>query len=191
MPDEAWCERLRGPVAAGPARSRSARSDGQRPRRRGARFADDADDAGSAGRRAGEPVDPAVLRRSGRARARAAGGRMRLDRRLPGDRIGTAAAARTTRQAHAPTGSPTSRCCAGPTDLDVETWFTRWHVDHTPVAIETQSTFGYTQNAVVRALTPDAPGIAAIVEELFPIEATSRSARVLRCRRRRRPAATG
>jgi hypothetical protein len=60
-----------------------------------------------------------------------------------------------------------------PADFDVETWFTRWHVDHTPVAIETQSTFGYTQNAVVRALTPDAPVLAAIVEELFPIEATS------------------
>jgi hypothetical protein len=39
------------------------------------------------------------------------------------------------------------------------------------VAIETQSTFGYTQNWVVRTLTPDAPGIAGIVEELFPIEA--------------------
>jgi EthD domain len=60
-----------------------------------------------------------------------------------------------------------------PDHLDTETWFTRWHVDHTPVAIETQSTFGYTQNAVVRALTPDAPALAAIVEELFPLEATS------------------
>jgi hypothetical protein len=39
------------------------------------------------------------------------------------------------------------------------------------VAIETQSTFGYTQNAVVRALTPDAPELAGIVEELFPAEA--------------------
>jgi hypothetical protein len=60
-----------------------------------------------------------------------------------------------------------------PADLDEATWRQRWHIDHTPVAIETQSTFGYTQNAVVRALTPDAPEIAAIVEELFPIEATS------------------
>lgn len=41
------------------------------------------------------------------------------------------------------------------------------------MAIETQSTFGYTQNWVVRALTPDAPGIAGIVEELFPIEAVT------------------
>jgi hypothetical protein len=59
-----------------------------------------------------------------------------------------------------------------PAELDPETWFTRWHIDHTPVAIATQSTFGYTQNAVVRVLTPRAPDLAAIVEELFPIEAT-------------------
>jgi hypothetical protein len=60
-----------------------------------------------------------------------------------------------------------------PADLDEETWFARWHLDHTPVAIETQSTFGYTQNAVVRTLTAGAPTLAAIVEELFPIEAVS------------------
>jgi hypothetical protein len=59
-----------------------------------------------------------------------------------------------------------------PDELDAETWFTRWHVDHTPVAIATQSTFGYTQNAVVRALTSEAPTVDAIVEELFPLEAT-------------------
>jgi hypothetical protein len=55
-----------------------------------------------------------------------------------------------------------------PADLDDATWRQRWHINHTPVAIETQSTFGYTQNAVVRALTPAAPVIDAIVEELFP-----------------------
>ncbi|WP_123028973.1 EthD domain-containing protein [Mycolicibacterium stellerae] len=60
-----------------------------------------------------------------------------------------------------------------PADLDEATWLSRWHVDHTPVAIETQSTFGYTQNAVVRALTAGAPAISAIVEELFPAEAIS------------------
>ena len=60
-----------------------------------------------------------------------------------------------------------------PADLDEATWLSRWHIDHTPVAIETQSTFGYTQNAVVRALTPDAPAISVIVEELFPAEAIS------------------
>ena len=60
-----------------------------------------------------------------------------------------------------------------PADLDEPTWRQRWHIDHTPVAIETQSTFGYTQNTVVRALTPGATVIDAIVEELFPIEAIS------------------
>jgi hypothetical protein len=60
-----------------------------------------------------------------------------------------------------------------PDDLDATTWRQRWHIDHTPVAIATQSTFGYTQNEVVHPLTPGAPVIDAIVEELFPIEATS------------------
>jgi hypothetical protein len=58
-----------------------------------------------------------------------------------------------------------------PADLDQATWLTRWQGGHTSVAIETQSIFGYTQNWVVRTLTPDAPGIAGIVEELFPAEA--------------------
>ncbi|KAA8960494.1 EthD domain-containing protein [Mycobacterium sp.] len=60
-----------------------------------------------------------------------------------------------------------------PAVLDPVSWLRRWQNDHTPVAIETQSIFGYTQNAVVRALTPGAPEIAGIVEELFPIEAIS------------------
>jgi hypothetical protein len=58
-----------------------------------------------------------------------------------------------------------------PNDLDEPTWLARWQRDHTPVAIATQSTFGYVQNYVVRPLTPDAPRVSAIVEELFPIEA--------------------
>jgi len=60
-----------------------------------------------------------------------------------------------------------------PAELDQATWLTRWQRDHTPVAIDTQSTFGYVQNYVVRALTPDAPPISAIVEELFPIESVT------------------
>jgi EthD domain len=58
-----------------------------------------------------------------------------------------------------------------PAGLDQATWLDRWQLDHTSVAIKTQSTFGYTQNWVVRTLTPDTPGIAGIVEELFPAEA--------------------
>ncbi len=58
-----------------------------------------------------------------------------------------------------------------PEEMDEKTWLARWLGDHTAVAIATQSTFGYTQNYVVRAMTPDAPPVSAIVEELFPIEA--------------------
>jgi hypothetical protein len=58
-----------------------------------------------------------------------------------------------------------------PEDMDQATWLNRWQLGHTSVAVETQSIFGYTQNWVVRTLTPDAPGIAGIVEELFPAEA--------------------
>ncbi|MGF2943636.1 EthD domain-containing protein [Mycobacterium sp. Lab-001] len=58
-----------------------------------------------------------------------------------------------------------------PAHLDQPTWLDRWQGDHTSVAIQTQSTFGYTQNWVVRALTAGAPEIEAVVEELFPAEA--------------------
>lgn len=58
-----------------------------------------------------------------------------------------------------------------PAGMDQASWLSRWQGHHTSVAIETQSIFGYTQNWVVRTLTPDAPGIAGIVEELFPAEA--------------------
>ncbi len=60
-----------------------------------------------------------------------------------------------------------------PAELDEQTWLRRWHHDHTPVAIATQSTFGYVQNFVVRPLTAGAPPLSAIVEEMFPIEAVS------------------
>lgn len=58
-----------------------------------------------------------------------------------------------------------------PAALDHDTWLENWQGRHTAVAIETQSTFGYVQNAVVRAVTPDAPPVDAIVEELFPTAA--------------------
>lgn len=60
-----------------------------------------------------------------------------------------------------------------PADLDAETWLRRWHLEHTVVAIETQATFGYVQNTVVRPLTSGAPAVDAIVEELFPLAATT------------------
>lgn len=59
-----------------------------------------------------------------------------------------------------------------PAAMGEQTWLNRWHRQHTQVAIDTQATFGYTQNTVVRAITPGAEPISAIVEELFPLEAT-------------------
>jgi hypothetical protein len=58
-----------------------------------------------------------------------------------------------------------------PADMPFAAWIDAWHNGHTDVANETQSTFGYVQNVVARRLTPDAPAIDAVVEELFPIEA--------------------
>jgi hypothetical protein len=55
-----------------------------------------------------------------------------------------------------------------PDDLDRAEWLRIWMVDHTPIAIRTQATFGYVQNIVTQAVTPDAPRIDAFVEELFP-----------------------
>jgi hypothetical protein len=58
-----------------------------------------------------------------------------------------------------------------PDRLRYEEWRDLWQGRHTRVAIETQSTFLYIQNAVVRAVTEDAPPWLAIVEEGFPREA--------------------
>lgn len=58
-----------------------------------------------------------------------------------------------------------------PDRLSFEDWLAIWQDHHTRVAIDTQSNFEYVQNIVIRALTPDAPPYAAIVEECFPEEA--------------------
>lgn len=60
-----------------------------------------------------------------------------------------------------------------PARIGPQEWLKTWLEDHTTVAIETQSTTGYTQHVVVRALTPGAPEIAGIVEEVFPIGAAT------------------
>lgn len=60
-----------------------------------------------------------------------------------------------------------------PDRIGREQWLHTWLEEHTEVAIETQSTSGYIQHVVVRALTDDAPQIAAIVEEVFPVEAAT------------------
>lgn len=60
-----------------------------------------------------------------------------------------------------------------PPRIAVEDWFRVWQGSHTQVAIDTQSTFGYRQNVVLRALTYAAPHYDAIVEENFPAAAMS------------------
>ena len=62
-------------------------------------------------------------------------------------------------------------CITKKADLDWDDFIRIWHEDHKLVAIETQSTFGYVRNTVVRKLTEGAPDWDGIVEETFPIEA--------------------
>jgi len=58
-----------------------------------------------------------------------------------------------------------------PEDMAREQWLALWKDSHTQVAIDTQSTFGYRQNLVVRRLGEDTPPCHAVVEENFPPEA--------------------
>jgi hypothetical protein len=60
-----------------------------------------------------------------------------------------------------------------PERLAYEEWLDLWQGHHTRVAIETQSTFLYIQNAIARPLTEGAPPWTAIVEEGFPAEAAT------------------
>jgi hypothetical protein len=58
-------------------------------------------------------------------------------------------------------------------DLTDEEFLDLWNNEHKVVALETQSTFSYVRNAIVRPLTPGAHGWNGVVEEGFPIEALS------------------
>jgi len=58
-----------------------------------------------------------------------------------------------------------------PEAMEHQAWLADWLNRHTRVAIDTQSTFGYVQNVVLRPLTPNAPATHGIIEELFPFEA--------------------
>jgi hypothetical protein len=58
-----------------------------------------------------------------------------------------------------------------PGHLSWSEWRQIWQGGHTPVAVNTQSSFRYVQNVVFRAVTPGAPAYAAVVEECFPMEA--------------------
>ncbi|WP_024802473.1 EthD domain-containing protein [Nocardia sp. BMG51109] len=57
-----------------------------------------------------------------------------------------------------------------PADQTRDQWLRYWHDTHTQVAIDTQATIGYVQNAVTAALTPGAR-VDGLVEELFPMAA--------------------
>lgn len=58
-----------------------------------------------------------------------------------------------------------------PQQLGRNEWLALWQGSHTSLAIDTQSTFGYRQNAVVQVLNGAAQSFDAIVEESFPPEA--------------------
>lgn len=58
-----------------------------------------------------------------------------------------------------------------PPRLTHEHWLEIWQGSHTKIAKETQSTFRYVQNPVIRTLTHNAPRFDAIVEECFPAAA--------------------
>lgn len=58
-----------------------------------------------------------------------------------------------------------------PPRLTYEAWLDVWHNSHTQVAIDTQTTFQYVQNVIIRPLSYGAPVYDAVVEECFPAEA--------------------
>jgi len=62
---------------------------------------------------------------------------------------------------------------SAPAGLSRADFLAAWKDSHTQVAIDTQSTFGYRQNLVVRRLSDDARPCHAVVEENFPPEAMS------------------
>jgi hypothetical protein len=64
-------------------------------------------------------------------------------------------------------------CIERPERISYEDWIDHWHGHHKRVALETQCTFQYVRNVVVRPLTKDAPPWAGIVEESFPTEAVT------------------
>ncbi len=64
-------------------------------------------------------------------------------------------------------------CIERPERLTQQAWIDHWHGPHRRVAIETQCTYSYVRNVVVRPLTEEAPAWSGIVEEGFPTEAVT------------------
>jgi hypothetical protein len=55
-----------------------------------------------------------------------------------------------------------------PPRLNYEHWLEMWLGSHAQIGIDTQSTFGYRQNVIVRPLSYATPPYDAIIEENFP-----------------------
>jgi hypothetical protein len=68
-----------------------------------------------------------------------------------------------------------------PPRLSRQEWLDIWLNSHGQIACDIQSTFGYRQNIVVKAMTDQAPVVDAIVEENFPTEAMSDSTAFYGC----------
>ena len=64
-------------------------------------------------------------------------------------------------------------CVLAKQSIPYEEFLRIWHEEQRPCAIETQSTFQYVRNEIVRTLSGDAPPWSAVVEEGFPIGALS------------------
>jgi hypothetical protein len=62
-------------------------------------------------------------------------------------------------------------CIEAKDGLSYDEFIRLWYTVQRDTAIETQSTFGYVRNEIVRALTAGAPRWHAIVEENFPLGA--------------------
>lgn len=58
-----------------------------------------------------------------------------------------------------------------PDRLSEQAWLDIWQGSHTGIAIATQSTFGYRQNVIVRALAAGSAPYSAMIEENFPDQA--------------------
>lgn len=58
-----------------------------------------------------------------------------------------------------------------PDGMDFDEWYRLWRDEHTEIAIDTQSSFIYRQNLVVRSFSENSAPVAAIVEEAFPSDA--------------------
>ncbi|MCP5043871.1 MAG: hypothetical protein GY944_22825 [bacterium] len=70
-------------------------------------------------------------------------------------------------------GTTLMTCLIPKPGLPYEDFLAHWNGVQRPVALETQCTYLYIRNVVVRALTKDAPPWVGIVEEGFPTEAVT------------------